>query len=198
MSPEQLRGGVVDARTDLFSLGLVLYEMATGQRAFGGKTGAEVSAAILHEKPARPKSLRPEIPDKLEDIILKALEKDRDLRYQSAADLRGDLKRMKREVAEPSDARDQRDAFGGTHPPHRLPAPTRRSPSDWCAGTPSPSAVSPWRSSRRPSRRGGQPVVTPRPPRDASRNLAGGADDRRPCGARDHLAGRPLHRLRAA
>ena len=101
MSPEQLRGGAVDTRTDLFSLGLVLYEMATGQRAFGGKTGAEVSAAILHEAPVSPKSLRPEIPDKLEDIILKALEKDRDLRYQSAADLRGDLKRMKREVVEP-------------------------------------------------------------------------------------------------
>jgi serine/threonine protein kinase len=100
MSPEQLRGSTLDARTDLFSLGLVLYEMATGQRAFAGKTGAEVSAAILHEKPARPKRLRPEIPDKLEDIILKALEKDRDLRYQSAADLRGDLKRMKREVTE--------------------------------------------------------------------------------------------------
>ena len=101
MSPEQLRGGAVDTRTDLFSLGLVLYEMATGQRAFGGKTGAEVSAAILHEAPVRPKSLRPEVPDKLEDVILKALEKDRDLRYQSAADLRGDLKRMKREVVEP-------------------------------------------------------------------------------------------------
>ena len=101
MSPEQLRGGALDARTDLFSLGLVLYEMATGQRAFAGSTGADVSAAILHAQPARPKSLRPELPDKLEEIILKALEKDRDLRYQSAADLRGDLKRLKREMVEP-------------------------------------------------------------------------------------------------
>ncbi len=69
MSPEQLRGEAVDARSDLFSLGLVLYEMATGRRAFAGKTGAEVSAAILHEEPPSPVSLRAELPEKLNDII---------------------------------------------------------------------------------------------------------------------------------
>jgi eukaryotic-like serine/threonine-protein kinase len=96
MSPEQLRGGALDARTDLFSLGLVVYEMATGRRAFAGTTFAEVSASILHEDPPRPVSVRGDLPPKLEEIILKALDKDRDLRYQSAADLRGDLKRLKR------------------------------------------------------------------------------------------------------
>jgi hypothetical protein len=96
MSPEQLRGEAVDARSDLFSLGLVLYEMATAHRAFSGKTFPEVSAAILHDAPARPRQLRAEIPEKLEEILLKALEKERDLRYQTAAELRGDLKRLKR------------------------------------------------------------------------------------------------------
>ncbi len=96
MSPEQLRGEAVDARSDLFSLGLVLYEMATACRAFTGKTSVEVSAAILHAQPPSPASLRADLPDKLDDILLKALEKDRDLRYQTAAELRGDLKRLKR------------------------------------------------------------------------------------------------------
>jgi Tol biopolymer transport system component len=97
MSPEQLRGVVVDGRSDLFSLGLVFYEMATGRRAFTGRTLAEVSAAILHDEPPTPRSLRPELPAALNEIILKLLEKDRDLRYQSAADLRGDLKRLRRD-----------------------------------------------------------------------------------------------------
>ena len=97
MSPEQLRGVPVDARTDLFSLGLVLYEMATGQRPFTGRTFAEVSAAILGETPAPPASLRSDLPPALDSIVRKALEKDRDLRYQSAADLRADLKRLRRE-----------------------------------------------------------------------------------------------------
>jgi serine/threonine protein kinase/Tol biopolymer transport system component len=103
MSPEQLRGHAMDARSDLFSLGLVLYEMATGRRAFRGKTLAEVSAATLHDESPAPSTHRADLPEKLDEIILKLLEKDRDLRYQSAAELRGDLKRLKRRDPAPSD-----------------------------------------------------------------------------------------------
>src|SRR4029078_4297812 len=87
MSPEQLRGEPLDIRTDLFSFGLVLYEMATGQRAFLGQTSAVFSAAVLGGAPAPPLSLRPDLPAKLDDVIRKALEKDRHIRSQSAAEL---------------------------------------------------------------------------------------------------------------
>jgi eukaryotic-like serine/threonine-protein kinase len=97
MSPEQLRGEEVDARTDLFSLGLVLYEMATGQPAFSGATSAVISAAILHEDAQPPRQIRPELSTRLEDIILKATEKDRNLRYQHASEIRADLQRAKRD-----------------------------------------------------------------------------------------------------
>jgi Tol biopolymer transport system component len=97
MSPEQLRGEDLDARPDVFSFGLVLYEMATGRPAFSGSTNAVISAAILHDQPASPRQLRPGVPPSLEHIILKALDKDRDLRYQSASELRTDLRRLKRE-----------------------------------------------------------------------------------------------------
>jgi len=98
MSPEQLRGEDVDVRTDLFSLGLVLYEMATGQPAFGGATTAVISGAILHEQPSRPRQIRPALSVRLEEIILKALEKDRRLRYQHASEIRADLRRAKRDT----------------------------------------------------------------------------------------------------
>jgi len=95
MSPEQLRGEEVDARTDLFSFGLVLYEMATGRAAFTGSS-AVVGAAILHQPPPPPRTLRPDLSEGLAQVVMKALEKDRQLRYQSAADVRADLQREKR------------------------------------------------------------------------------------------------------
>jgi eukaryotic-like serine/threonine-protein kinase len=98
MSPEQARGEALDARSDLFSFGTVLYEMATGRQAFSGESTAEAFAQILKEEPPSPRSLNPELPPKLEEIISKCLEKDRDLRYQEAADLRADLKRPKRDT----------------------------------------------------------------------------------------------------
>ena len=98
MSPEQLRGDDVDARTDVFSLGLVLFQMATGRPAFAGSTAPVVAAAILHEQPPTPSTLRPELPARFDEIVLKALEKDRTLRYAQAADLRTDVQRLKRDT----------------------------------------------------------------------------------------------------
>ncbi len=98
MSPEQARGEELDARSDLFSLGTVIYQMTTGKMPFSGATSAVVFHAILELDPVPPSQLNATIPLKLQEIIEKLLEKDRDLRYQSAADLRGDLKRLKRDT----------------------------------------------------------------------------------------------------
>ena len=97
MSPEQARGEELDARSDLFSLGAALYEMATGHMAFAGNSTAIIFDAILNRNPIPPIRLNPQVPQKLEEVINKLLEKDRNLRYQSAADISADLKRMKRD-----------------------------------------------------------------------------------------------------
>ena len=145
MSPEQARGRPLDARTDLFSLGVVLYEMATGVLPFRGDTTASIFDAILHSAPLAPIRLNPDLSLKLEDIINRALEKDRNLRYQNASDLRAELRRIKRD--RDSSQHSVTATLEYTGGAEQIAAPTRPSSS----GKPAATATEP-STARRPSR----------------------------------------------
>src|SRR5882757_3635477 len=132
MSPEQVCGEKLDGRSDLFSFGIVIYEMATGRQAFSGATAGVVFNQILERQPAPPSQLNPEVPAKLEEIIEKALEKDLKLRYHTAGDMRADLQRLKRAM---ESGRSGTIRAGGSFSGTPSGAPTE-TPSSTPPGTP--------------------------------------------------------------
>jgi serine/threonine protein kinase/TolB-like protein/Tfp pilus assembly protein PilF len=142
MSPEQVRGDDLDARTDIFSLGLVLYEMATGMPAFSGNTSGVIHEAILNRIPVSPLRLNPDLPPKLEEIIFKALEKDPDMRYQTASDLRTDLKRLKRDTDSGRSTGRPPVAEPGGYAPGRPSQAWQDAPPGQAPQTPTPPAAS--------------------------------------------------------